>query len=114
VAIAAGMTVYVSAAICFASMAFWAQGARSFARDLTDFTLLLSNYPGSVHQGMVKIAAFTILPAGFVVLAPVEMLRGPSLASASLVLAGALAYAALAGWVFHAGLRRYRRGAVDA
>lgn len=113
-AIAAGATVYVSAAISFASMAFWASGARSFARDLTDFTLLLSSYPGSIHQGLVKVAAFTILPAGFVALAPVEMLRAPSLAGFAVVVAAAAAYAAIAAGLFHLGLRRYRRGAFGA
>jgi ABC-2 type transport system permease protein len=114
VAIAAGGTVYVSAAISFASMAFWARGARSFARDLTDFTLLLSTYPGSIHQGLVKVAAFTVLPAGFVVLAPVEMLRAPSFSGLAIVVAAAAGYAALAALVFHLGLRRYRRGAFGA
>jgi len=113
-AIVAGATVYVSAAISFASMAFWASGARSFARDLTDFTLLLSSYPGSIHQGLVKVAAFTVLPAGFVVLAPVEMLRAPSLAGFVLVVTGAAAYAVIAAGLFHLGLRRYRRGAFSA
>ncbi|HEY9234110.1 MULTISPECIES: ABC-2 family transporter protein [Phenylobacterium] len=114
VAIAAGTTVYVSAAISFASMAFWIAGARSFARDLTDFTLLLSTFPGSIHQGMVKVAAFTILPAGFVVMAPVEMLRSPSLGRLAMVVAAAGAYAAIAAALFHFGLRRYRRGAFGA
>lgn len=109
-ALAAGVTVYVSAAISFASLAFWSAGARSFARDLTDFTLLFSTYPGSVHQGLVKVAAYTVLPAGFVVLAPVAMLREPSLERLAVVVAASLGYAALAAGLFHLGLRRYRRG----
>jgi ABC-type uncharacterized transport system, permease component len=113
-ALAAGLTVYVSAAIVFASMAFWARGARSLARDLTDFMLLLSSYPGSVHQGFVKVAAFTILPAGFVVLTPVEMLRAPTLQGMAIVVGAAVVYAMLATGIFHVGLRRYRRGAFGA
>lgn len=110
-AVAAGATIYVSAAIAFASLAFWASGARSFARDLTDFTLLFSSYPGSVHEGVVKIAAYTILPAGFVVLAPVRMLREPSPATLAVVVGAAVLYATIAAGLFHWGLRRYRRGA---
>ncbi len=110
-AIAAGASVYVSAAISFASLAFWAAGARSFARDLTDFTLLFSSYPGSIHQGVVKIAAYTVLPAAFVVLAPVRMLREPSLGTVAVVVAAGLGYAAVAAGLFHLGLARYRRGA---
>ncbi len=110
-ALFAGLTVYLSAAISFACLAFWASGARSFARDLTDFTLLFSSYPGSIYQGAVKVIAYSILPAGFVVMAPVDMLREPSLRSIAIVLAAAGAYAALAAILFHLGLKRYRSGA---
>lgn len=111
VAIGAGATIYVSASIAFASMAFWVSGARTFARDLTDFMLLFSSYPGSVHEGVVKIAAYTILPAGFVVLAPVRMLREPTPGALVVVVGAAAIYAAIAAGLFHWGLRRYRRGA---
>lgn len=114
VALSAGLTVYLSAAISFACLAFWASGARSFARDLTDFTLLFSSYPGSVHQGAVKVLAYSVLPAGFVVMAPVEMLREPSLRGIAVVLSAAGAYAALAAGLFHLGLKRYRSGASAA
>lgn len=110
-AISAGTTVYVSASISFASLAFWAAGARTFARDLTDFMLLFSSYPGSIYQGAVKTIAFTILPAGFVVLAPMGMVRNPGLQTLALVLFGAAVYAAMAVGMFHLGVARYRRGA---
>ncbi|MFO1014548.1 MAG: ABC-2 family transporter protein [Caulobacteraceae bacterium] len=105
-----GVTVYVSAAVSFAAMAFWAKGARSFARDLTDFMLLFSTYPGSIFSGWTKVIAYTLLPAGFVVLAPVELLRHPSWPAAGITLAGAVIYASLALAAFQLGLRRYRKG----
>ena len=110
-ALAAGLTVYVSAGVAFASLAFWIAGARSFARDLTDFTLLFSSYPGSVYSGATKLIAYSLLPAGFIVLAPVRLLRAPSVETAAVVVASAGAYAALAAALFAAGLRRYRQGA---
>lgn len=110
-AIAAGTTVYVSASISFASLAFWAAGARSFARDLTDFMLLFSSYPGSIYRGAVKTIAFTILPAGFVVLAPMGMVRHPSGQTLAVVVFGAVLYGAIAVALFSLGLARYRRGA---
>ncbi len=110
-AIAAGVTVYVSASISFACLAFWAVGARSFARELTDFMLLFSSYPGSIYQGAVKTIAFTILPAGFVVLAPMGMVRHPGAQTLAVVVFGAGLYAAIAVALFHLGVARYRRGA---
>jgi ABC-2 type transport system permease protein len=108
--VALGLTVYVSASITFASLAFMISGARSFSRELTDFMLLLSSYPGSIYSGTTKLIAFTILPAGFVVLAPVEFLREPTLAHLGVAVAAAAGYAAVAICVFHLGLRRYQRG----
>jgi ABC-2 type transport system permease protein len=107
-----GTVVYVASAIVYASMAFWFAGARSFARDLTDFMLLFSSYPGSIYAGMTKVVAYTLLPAGFIVLAPVAFLRGPSLSTLGVMAGAALCYAAFAALAFHLGLRRYRRGLV--
>jgi hypothetical protein len=44
-----GVIVYVSADVTIASLAFWISGARSFARDLTAFLLLLCSCPGSIR-----------------------------------------------------------------
>ena len=108
---ASGLVVYLAAAIVFASAAFWLAGARSLARDLTEFVILASSYPGSVFSGASKLIVYTVLPAGFVVLTPVRLLRHPSSTVLAIAVASAAAYAALAALVFHAGLARYRRGA---
>jgi ABC-2 type transport system permease protein len=105
-----GLIVYLSSAVTFASLAFWIAGARSLARDLTDFMILVSSYPGSIYSGASKIIAYTLLPAGFIVLIPVRLLRAPSLATLAAELAAALAYAGLAAVLFRLGLARYRRG----
>ena len=76
-----GLVVYLSIAIVFASLAFWAAGARSLARDLTEFVILLSSFPGSIYSGAGKIIAYSLLPAGFVVLIPVRVIRAPGVYS---------------------------------
>jgi len=106
----AGLVVYLAAAVTFASLAFWVAGARSLARDLTDFMILVSSYPGSIYSGASKIIAYTLLPAGFIVLTPVRLLRAPGPVTLAAEIGAALAYAALAAAVFHLGLTRYRRG----
>jgi len=111
---ACGLAVYVSSAILYASLAFWFSGARSFARDLTDFMLLFSSYPGSIYTGATKFVAYSILPAGFVVLTPVRLFTQPSLATLVMALAAGCGYVVLALTSFHFGLRRYRRGEVQA
>jgi len=110
IGVAVGLAVYVSASVTFAAMAFWAAGARSFARDLTDFTILFSSNPPSIYHGAAKLVAFTLLPAGFVVVTPVGLIRHPSVAAFALSLGAAGLYTGLAAAAFHLGLRRYRRG----
>jgi len=60
-------------------------------------------------SGVLQLA-FTILPAGFVVLAPVELLREPTPAHLAIAAAAAIGYAGFAALAFHVGLRRYQRG----
>jgi ABC-2 type transport system permease protein len=110
ICVAVGTVVYVGASVAFASLAFWFAGARSFARDLTDFMLLFSSYPGSIFQGASKVIAYTLLPAEFVVLAPVRFLRTPSAETLAIIVGGALIYAVVAVIAFYVGLARYRRG----
>jgi len=106
-----GLIIYVAAAVTFASLAFWISGARSLARDMTDFVILVSTQPGSIYSGASKLIAYTLLPAGFIVLAPVRLLRHPTLETLTIVVGAAAVYAAIAMGAFHVGLRRYRRGA---
>ena len=110
-AIAIGVAAWLSTGVIFASLAFWAAGARSLSRDLMDFTLMVSMYPGSIYSGWTKMLAFTVLPAGFVAIAPVALVREPSLAAAAIAVGGAAVYVVLALAIFHLGLSRYRRGA---
>jgi ABC-2 type transport system permease protein len=106
-----GLAIYVSTAVLFASLAFWAKGARSFARDLTDFVIMFSSWPGSVYSSTTRLIVYTVFPAGFIVLTPVQLLRHPSPGPALTIAAAALIYAWLALAAFEAGLRRYRQGA---
>jgi len=105
-----GLIVYLSAATAFASLAFWVSGARSLARDLTDFVILVSTYPGSIYSGASKAIAYTLLPAGFIVLTPISLLRRPNLETLAIEFGATVAYSGLATGLFHLGLGRYRRG----
>jgi ABC-2 type transport system permease protein len=108
--IAAGLTIYVSVGVTFACLAFWARGARSLARDLVDFVILFSTYPGSIFSGLDRVIIYTVLPAGFIVLTPVELVRAPSLATLATVVAATTAYGVIALGLFSLGLARYRKG----
>jgi ABC-2 type transport system permease protein len=108
-ALAGSLSVFLATGVVVASLAFWVRNARSFARDVVDFVVLLSSYPGSIYSGAMKLVVYTFVPAGFVVLVPVAFLRGPSLAGAIAMCGAAVIYVGLAVAVFRAGLWRYRR-----
>jgi len=109
--LACGFTVFLSCGVIFASLAFWIRGARSLARDLVDFVILFSMYPGSIWSGGLKLVIYTLLPAGFIVLMPVSLLRGGEAREMAMLVAATLAYAGLAAGMFRIGLARYRQGA---
>jgi ABC-2 type transport system permease protein len=109
-ALACALVIFLSASVLFACMAFWIGGARSLARDLTDFLIGFSGYPGSIYSGATKLLVYTVFPAGFVVLAPVALLRRPNLPLALEIGGAAAVYAGLALLAFQLGLRRYRQG----
>jgi ABC-2 type transport system permease protein len=109
-ALCGSLAVFLATGVLFASLAFWVRGARSFARDVVDFIILLSSYPGSIYSGVMKMVVYTLVPAGFVVLVPVAFLRHPSVAGGAVLAGAAVAYGGIAVAVFLAGLRRYRHG----
>ena len=113
-AVLIGATVWLSTAVILSSLAFWIADARSLARDLMDFTLMVSMYPSSIYQGWTKILIFTVLPAGFIAVAPVELVRHPSIRALAVAAGAAVVFPILAALVFGAGLRRYRQGAAPA
>lgn len=103
------LAVFLATGVLFASLAFWLRGARSFARDVVDFVILLSSYPGSIYSGPMKFVVYTFVPAGFVVLLPVAALRDRGPTDVMTIVAAAAVYAGLAIAAFMLGLRRYRR-----
>src|SRR3954469_13535702 len=56
---ASSLAVFLATGMLFASLAFWVRGARSFSRDVVDFVILLSSYPGSIYSGPMKFVVYT-------------------------------------------------------
>ena len=106
----ASALVLVSTAIVVNSLAFWFGEMDGLPRQLVEFVLVFSLYPSPLFTGALRVVLFTLLPAGFVGYLPAEWLRSPSAAVLLASVGGAVAYAALATWVFHRGLRHYESG----
>jgi len=109
VATAAGGVLAATLTI-FQCLPFWLPGAAALAEDLFNGLMLVILYPQHPYGFLVRAVLFTAFPTAFIALLPVEAIRHHSLVEALAVLAAALAYGALAVWVFERGLRRYTSG----
>jgi ABC-2 type transport system permease protein len=74
---------------------------------LWDLVVTFSLYPEPLFGGILRLALFTVLPAGFVGYLPVRVVHAPTLPEIVLMAGGSAAYLALAVLVFERGLRRY-------
>jgi ABC-2 type transport system permease protein len=110
VAIGASAAIFVACGVLFFSLAFWLDNVESIARQMWELLITFSLYPEPLFGGVLRLALFTILPAGFVGYLPVAVVRSPSPPAVCLLLGGAAAYLALAVLVFNRGLRRYSSG----
>jgi ABC-2 type transport system permease protein len=109
-AVAASMLVLLACGIAFFSLAFWLGRIDTIARQLLELLITFSLYPDPLFGGALRLALFTVLPAGFVGYLPVRYVRDPSVAHVALLLAGAAAYLGMAVFIFDRGLRRYASG----
>jgi len=109
-AIVASALVFVACGIVFFSLAFWLGKVETFALQLWDLLITFSLYPEPLFGGMLRLALFTVLPAGFVGYLPARVVHAPSVSNVALLTIGAGAYLTFAVLVFDRGLRRYASG----
>jgi ABC-2 type transport system permease protein len=110
VAIISSAVVLTASGIVFFSLAFWLGRVETAARQLWELLITFALYPEPLFGGMLRLALFTVLPAGFVGYLPVRIVHAPSAPDVALLVAGAVMYFAVAVLVFDRGLRRYASG----
>jgi ABC-2 type transport system permease protein len=110
IAVLCSFITFVACGVVTHSLAFWLGRTQTISRALWEFTLLFSMYPPALFGSGIRFVLFTLLPAGLASYLPVELVRHPSLGALGAALAGSLAYAAFAVWLFEQGLRRYASG----
>ncbi len=101
--------LFESMKLIFYSLNFFFHNGSRFGDYLTDALFYLTTVPQQSQSFMIKIALFTIMPAGFVSLFPVYLVQRDSvllLGAQALVVAF---YVSVAIGVFHLGIRRYKQ-----
>ena len=102
--------VFVMAFTFFHSLTFWLGNASGLAEQAMNAMLTFAMYPSDIFQGVVRFMMFTLLPAAFVGLVPLQVVRGLDLNGLALLAGAALAITFAASTTFYAGLRRYESG----
>ena len=105
-----GATLFVSYAVLVNAAAFWLGNAETFSDQVQGALLTFSLYPGSLFSGAVKVALFTVVPAGLITWVPVGLIRSWDWGVASLLAAAGALLLGLAVTAFYRGLRRYESG----
>ena len=102
--------LFVGFGVLSGSLGFYLGNSAVLTEQWRFAMITFSTYPGILFKGAVKLLLFTLIPAGFITLLPIEALRGMSLVDAALALAGSLAVLAAGAGAFYHGVRRYESG----
>lgn len=102
-----GVVIIVSMGIILNSMSFWAKDTDRFSNQMQEFFMILTTLPQHGFSWMIKMVLFTAVPAGFVGLLPVEILKDFSLPKLIIIAAAACLWTFLAIYIFSRGLRYY-------
>ncbi len=102
--------LYSSVMITFSSLAFKFGNINSLATLAVEFMITLSIYPADMFQGFVKFILFTVLPAGFATMVPVNLLTEFDLKWFLMLIIVTVIWVVLAFASFYRGLKRYESG----
>lgn len=106
----AGTVILTAMMVVIQSAAFWVPKSTGMADDLFNMLVSITVYPQHTHGFLLRMLLFTILPAAFISLLPVEALREGASWKAAATVAAALVYAWIAALIFARGLKHYASG----
>lgn len=106
----AAAVVIVATMVAMQCLAFWLPRAATLCEELFQMFLMVCFYPQHPFAFTVRLVLFTVFPAAYVALLPVEAVREGSVLKALAVLGAAAAYSGIAAVIFARGLRRYASG----
>ncbi len=99
--------IFLASLVMFFSLAFWVQRAEPLSYKLFEILITMTMVPQNVQPMGLKLAMFSVLPAGFMVFLPITLLRDFSWPVLAVLLGATVVYSSLAVWVFNVGVRRY-------
>jgi ABC-2 type transport system permease protein len=99
--------LFLAVTVCLQTLAFYVRGGDRLSDSLFETMICLGTIPQQAQSGLMKLLLFTVLPAGFMVVLSVEIVRQHSLQLLLWLACATLGYSLLAIAAFNFGLRRY-------
>lgn len=102
--------IMFSLRVILSSLAFFAADTQRLGDNVFMAFLTFSSQPASIFTGWYKVVFLTVIPAGFVSLYPVELIKEHSLQALAVMGLGGIAFFLLAVKIYRCGLRHYSSG----
>jgi ABC-2 type transport system permease protein len=102
--------IFVMAFTFFHSLSFWLGNASVLAEQAANAMLTFAMYPSDIFQGAVRFIMYSIVPAAFVGVLPLNVVRSLDLNGLLLLALAAVVITILSSTMFYLGLRRYESG----
>lgn len=102
--------IFLSVAISVQSMIFYIGSVRTLPDQIFELFVISSSYPQHGHGLALRIAMFTVIPAGFAAWLPVLTVSDFAAWKLALMFLAASTYLTLAVRIFYSGLKRYSSG----
>lgn len=102
-----GAIILTAFAILFGSLSFWIVKGDIIASNLNNSTISFSTYPEGIFKGVVKMILYTIIPVGFVVYTPLNIMLNFNLSKLLYITVFTIFISLFACFVFNRGLKRY-------
>ena len=102
--------IFVMAFTLFHALTFWLGNASGLAEQAANAMLTFAMYPSDIFQGAVRFLMYTIIPAAFVGVVPVQAVAQADVRVLGVMALAAITITIVSCTVFYAGLRRYESG----
>jgi len=102
--------IFVMAFTFFHSLTFWLGNASNLAEQAANAVLTFAMYPSDIFQGAIRFLMFTIIPAAFVGVVPLNVVRNVDWGGLLLLALVAVLITFISSRMFYLGLRRYESG----
>lgn len=99
--------IFQAATVLVYSVVFWLPGGGRFSDQLFEILIISSTVPQHNQPLGIKLALFSVIPAGFISLTPVSLMQSFGVLPFAVLAMAAALYAVLAVLMFNAGLKRY-------